>query len=241
MIDLTGGIIMKRLRLGLIILLTLSLTGCIKEYTANEQQSDATAEYFASLLLENDKNYTQDLIAENDLTNATPTEKPEGAADAVTTPKSDTKVEVAQDVTPVPKEYSIAEIIGNTDFVFDYSGFEIADTYPKDSESAYFTLTPNKGNQFLVVSFKITNDSNKKQTLDLSKADIQYLLSIGGDNEYEPLFTLLENDLRYLNITLAKGKSEKVLLVFEIAKDIKISDMSLSISKNDKSGTIKIK
>jgi len=234
---------MKRLRLGFIILITLSLTGCIQKYTANEQESDAAAEYFADIILENDKNYDQELIAESDLTTSTSIESAEGTGDTATseTTQSDTNTNTAQEPTPIQKEYSMEDIIGKSDFVIDYSGFEVADAYPKDSASKYFTLTPNKGNQFLVVTFSITNDSNKKQTLDLSKSDIQYLLSIGGDNKYEPLFTVLENDMRYLNITLAKGKTKEIILVFEIAKDINTSDMSLSISKGEKSKTIEIK
>ncbi|MGB4659254.1 MAG: DUF4352 domain-containing protein [Mobilitalea sp.] len=238
---------MKRLRLGLLILLTLSLTGCIQKYSANEQQSDAAAEYFADLLLESDKNYDQSLIAETDLTTDMSIEEVEeeagGEADPITTEaiQSDTNVNTAQDITPVQKEYSIAEIVGNTDFVIDYSGFEVAYDYPEDSENAYFTMTPNKGNQFLFISFTITNNSSKKQTLDFNKADINYLLSIGKNNQYEPLFTVLENDMHYLKVTLEKGKSKEVLLAFEIPNDINISNMSLEIFKNDKTKIIEIK
>jgi hypothetical protein len=58
---------------------------------------------------------------------------------------------------------------------------------------------------------------------------------------YKPLLTLLENDLQYIDITIEAGKTETVLLVFEVSKDVEISEINLIALKDERTEIIEIK
>jgi hypothetical protein len=93
----------------------------------------------------------------------------------------------------------------------------------------------------LVASFTATNKKKSKNTLNLSKEEVLYQLDINVGTVYKPQFTLLENDLQYIDLAFKGGESKTVLLVFEISKEADISNINLIISKEDRSEIIEIK
>jgi len=233
---------MKRLRLIIIICFMLSLTGCIQEYSAAEQQNDAVAEYMAGLLLKYDEDYEQGLTkmseiqvesTTTDMDIDTPT--PTADQDDDSTVNSDGPEVVTQ------KDYTLTEVIGEKDFDIQFTGYQITDTYPEDIESTYFSLTPRVGNQLLVASFSVLNNTGSEKALNLSKAKIIYQLDINVGTIYKPSLTLLENDLQYIDIAIKGGKTKTVLLIFEVSKDKDIAEINLVISKDNKSEIIKVK
>lgn len=233
---------MKKLSLLIIILFTLSLTGCIKKYELSEQQSDATAEYMAGLLLKYDKNYEPHLTPLDELTKVSEAPKVTEAITATPTPAQEATTENSDSgVEAVAKEYTLSEVIGVSDIEILYSGYKICESYPEDATSAYFSLTPAEGNQLLVASFSIKNQSNKEKVLDLSNSGELYQLDINVGTVYKPSLTLLKNNLQYIDITIGAGKTETALLIFEVSKDTDISDINLITSKEDRTEIIEIK
>ena len=233
---------MKRFGLIIIICFMLSLTGCIQEYSAAEQQNDAVAEYMAGLLLKYDEDYEQGLTpmneipVENTTTDmGTDTPTPTIAPEDDSTINSDGKEVVTQ------KEYTLTEVIGEKDFDIQFKGYQITETYPEDIESTYFSLTPREGNQLLVTSFSVLNNTDSEKTLNLSKAKIIYQLDINVGTVYKPSLTLLENDLQYIDMAIKGGKTKTVLLIFEVSKDKDITEINLIISKDNKSEIIEVK
>jgi len=93
----------------------------------------------------------------------------------------------------------------------------------------------------LVASFLAKNISDKEKTLNLSNSKVLYQLDINVGTVYKPLLTLLENDLQYIDITIGAGKNKTVLLVFEVSKDIDISNINLIASKDDRTEIIEFK
>lgn len=231
---------MKRARILIVLLLIFSLTGCIKEYNYTEEQSDSAAEYMAGKLLEQDDDYDEALIPIEEIsTEPIVTDIP--TTDSTQNTDAVPAVTGTAEVTETKKEYTLSEVIGNENFDLKYEGYDITDNYPDDSNNTYFTVTPGKGNQLAIVTFILKNKTEKKKTLNLTKADIQFQLDINGDKVYEPSLSLIENDLQYIDITL-KGKEKKqVLLVFEIKKEKEISDISLTASQGKKSMAIVMK
>lgn len=239
-----GDLEMKRLKMIIVLLLSLTLTGCIQKYTVTDEKSDAYAEYMAGLLLKYDKGYEQSLIPEQELTEGdqtdtvaegnTPTPVPEGTTDT-------TGDNTAQSDSAASNEASLTEVVGLEGFEVKYTGYKLADTYPEDTDAAGFTLTPRQGYQLLVTEFSVKNTSGKKKELNLIDTNITYQLDINVGTVYKPLLTLLQNDLQYIDITIDKGKSENVLLVFEVSKDTDMSNVNLIVSNNDKSNIIGIK
>jgi len=234
---------MKRLRLLPILLLLFGLTGCIKEYTLKEEQSDAVAEYMAGKLLEYEDTYEQDLVLEDELMEAGQEDSaqiisPTAVAENPSSDSNNTEGTIEE--TDASIDYSLAEVIGVEDFDIQYKGYTVTETYPEDSDSTYFSLTARKGNQLLAVAFDLKNTTKSKKTLNLSKSKVLYQLDINVDTIYKPSLTLLENDLQYIDISVAGGKTEQVLLIFEVAKTTDLSDVNLIVSKDKKTKIIKI-
>lgn len=239
---------MKKLRLVIIILFMFLLTGCIKEYNLSEENSDIAAEYMAGLLLKYDKNYEagltslDDIQAENKASETNSSDSSE--ADVVSpTPAvvEDTDVNTS-DVTASPeKNYTLTEVIGEEDFDIQYSSYKICASYPEDSTDGYFSLTPREGNQLLVTTFTVKNISGSEKNLDISNSQIKYQLDINVGTMYEPLFSLLENDLHYFDMTIGAGDTKTALLVFEISGGTDITSVNLIVSKGDKSEIIEAK
>lgn len=245
-----GELPMKKIMLVIIILLMLPLTGCIKKYNLTQEQSDEVAEYMAGLVLAYDTGYDQELTPLEDLageeTNsdaipdidseiATPTPIPTVAANDITPQVTDTGADGTNDT------YTLSEVIGKDNFEINYKDYEIVDTYPKDSEDAYFTLTPRAGYRLLVITFTVKNTTESSETLSLSDEKIKYQLDVNDDVSCSPLFTLLENDLRYIDVVIGSGKTKSGFLVFEVSADTDITNINLFVSKNDKSGEVVIK
>jgi len=234
---------MKRLRLLVTILFMLSLTGCIQEYKLTDQQSDATAEYMAGLLLKYDKEYEPHLTPREQLTTKENANSEVSDANTATpTPVQEEAItENVDNEGEANKDYTLSEVIGEDDIEMQYSGYEICETYPEDTTNAYFSLDPVEGKQFLVTSFLAKNLSDKEKTLTLRDSQVQYQLDINVGTIHKPILTLLVNDLHNIDIVIGAGKTETVLLVFEVSKDIDITDINLIASKDDRIEIIEIK
>jgi len=237
---------MKKLRLLIIIFFMLSLTGCIQEYKLTEQQSDATAEHMAALLLKYDEDYEPHLTPLDQLNEEVSETSGENGVNTTTvtpTPALDEVITENEDSegAKVTKEYTLTEVIGETDIEIQYSNYKICESYPEDTTNAYFSLTPVGGKQLLVASFLAKNISDQEKTLNLSNSKVLYQLDINVGTVYKPLLTLLENDLQYIDITIGAGKNKTVLLVFEVSMDIDISNINLIASKDDRTEIIEFK
>jgi len=224
----------------------LSLTGCIQEYKLTELKGDATAEYMAALLLKYDEDYEPHLTPIDQLNEEVSETLGENNANTTTvtpTPFLEEAITENEDSegAKVTKEYTLTEVIGEPDIEIQYSNYKICESYPEDTTNAYFSLTPVEGNQLLVASFLAKNISDKEKTLNLSNSKVLYQLDINVGTVYKPLLTLLENDLQYIDITIGAGKNKTVLLVFEVSKDIDISNINLIASKDDRTEIIEFK
>lgn len=235
---------MKRARILIMVLLMFSLTGCIKKYNYTEEQSDSAAEYMAGKLLESDSNYEQDLLPMEEVTekvSPTVSVTPTPSTPAENTDSAANSTESGTKTTASNKEYTLSEVIDTKNFDLKYTGYVITDSYPEDSTETYFTVSPRQGNQLAVISFALKNKTDKKKTLNLTKADIQFKLDINAGELYGPSLSLIENDLQYIDISLKGGEEKPVLLIFEIKKDSNITDINLTVSQGDKSANIVIK
>lgn len=230
---------MKRLKLAIIILLVLSLSGCVKETKISEKQSDAVAEYAAGLILKYDRDYDQELSSQDELSN-NGSNSTAITAPAQNSTQGTTVTGTAGNNTDI-KTYNLTDVIGKKDFSIDYKNYKLVKCYPEDSDHAYFTLEPRDGYQLMVVSFKVKNTSKSDNKLSLSEDDINYSLSVNGKKGYEPLLTLLENDLKYIDMTIGGGKTKNAILIFEVSKNDKLSNVSLEVSQGDKSTTVVMK
>lgn len=240
---------MKRLLIMIICFLGVALTGCMKDYPLTEAQTDIVAEYMASRLLENDKQYTPSLISYQEIEEIKnipleddilpkPTEIPEVEDDDINdnTPTDTSDSDLSDNI-----QYTLSEVIGDPNFDIQYTGYQLADTYPEDESNLVFSVDPRFGYQLLVANFTIENISNTDNTIDLSKTSIQYQLDINVGTIYKPELALLENNLRYIKYDIKSGAKIPAVLIFEVNKDIDMADINLIVSRDARTEIIEIK
>lgn len=220
---------MKRLSIVLILLISISLTGCMKQYNLSDKQDDAVAEYAAGLLLDNDKDYKQELIPIDQMGAGNPTAAASNTDNITPT------------VAPSVSNYTLSEVIADKNFDIQYKDYLLTNTYPKDADSASFSLEARDGYQLLVMSFELKNVSDKDKMLNLNDQKIQYQLQLNNGTNLDPILTFLENDLHYLKMTVKGSDTIETLLVFEIPKDSDISNMKFIMTKDKRSSLIEIK
>lgn len=233
---------MKKI-IGIVIVCMFLLTGCMQRSVVAEKQGDMIVEYMAGMLLKRDKNYQSVLIQpekdEEVIDNII--EINDKSSDKNISTKKQNRVENTMSTKKYSSNSSLSEVIGTKDFDIQYMSYKIYDTYPEDIATTYFSLTPRKGYQLLVTSFSVQNITKDELSLDLSSAKINYLLDINVGTMYKPLLTLLENDLQYKEIKLKAGENESVLLIFEVSKELDMSNINLIVSKENKTEIVGIK
>ena len=235
---------MKRLKYAIIIFIMLSLTGCVKKYTITEEQNDAIAEYVAGVILENDKDYDQELVSSDE---SEDNNSEDIAGDITQVPANDSSGNTSGEsepsggaINPSSNLYSLTQVIGASDFQINYKSYEFMNTY---SSNEYFELNPSENHKLLVITFEIENASKEKQVLNLIKdTDIEYKLYINSTaDDTQRLLTFLENDLKYIKMSFDAGETKKALLIFEVPSSTKVSSMELVVTNGEKSTTVKLK
>ncbi len=237
---------MKNISLVIILILILSLTGCIKEYTYTEEQTDIYGEYIAGTLLASDENYNSKLISFDDIKEKegvesilTPTPIPTPTSThASPIPTPTWEGSFGEDDTNNIEDYTLNEVIALESFNVQYNGYKLQETYPENFMDAYFSITPSAGKQLLVLSFIVENTSNKESDINLVQPKVNYEIHVGNSNIHKPMLTLLENDLQYIDLIMDAGERETALLIFEVSNDIDMDDVKLGLSKDDKAMTM---
>lgn len=237
---------MKRLKLILILVILLSFTGCIQEYKYTEEESNAIAEYMAGRLLAEDHRYGQELTALDELT-PEPGSKDKFVHTVVTgntVSTNDQSINFKGDKktdSGTEKGNNLSSILGGKYFDVKYKSHELAEIYPNEEKNPYFSLTARTGYRLLVVLFTVSNKTDQEREFNLSNTDVDYQLDADESTVYKPQFTLLENDLRYIDVKVGPNKSTEALLVFEISKQIDVSNMKLTVTRDKSTSTVKIK
>jgi hypothetical protein len=219
----------------------------MKDYPLNEAQTDIVAEYMASRLLENEKKFTPSLISYyevleidkltlDDKILPEPTEIPLESDDNIANSDDTSTPDSPSDI-----QYTLSEVIGEADFDIKYTGYQLASTYPEDESNLVFSVDPRAGYQLLVVDFTIENIADTDKIIDLSKATILYQLDINVGTIYKPQFALLENNLQYIKLNVRSGEKIPAVLIFEVTKDIDMSDINLIVSRDARTEIIEIK
>ncbi len=239
---------MRKLFFLLMAICGVMLTGCAQLVQLNDQESDVLAEYMAGTMLRHDGNYKEALIYPE----TTETEETDTAEAALTentiettettdnTATADASARMPGAVTPPAGTQngtitSLANIFKSPfkgNFNITCSNYKFYDSYP--DENNLFTLEAAKDKKLLAIAFNVKNITKKAKTLDLKYDNLTYQLTNNEDIVYYPMMTLLDNDIQYINLDIAAGKTQKAVVLFDVPKNIDMSDMMLTISYEDK-------
>ena len=219
----------------------LSLTGCADIKNLSEEQENEIAEYAAGVLLQNSDKYPYRLITkkEKEVTE-TPTPMPatptSAAAQASDAPQESQPEQTAAAPEDSKKEVSLDDLYHLKDVSILYTSYRLADKYGSSQ------IRAEQGKKLLVAEFSLKNNSGaKKKGKLIDRRKITYQLNVDGTT-YSPQISLLENQLDYLETVIAKGKSQKAVLVFQVDKNAtNASSIDLSIEEGNNKTSVKMK
>ncbi len=221
----------------------LSLTGCADIKNLSEEQENEIAEYAAGVLLQNSDKYPYRLITkkEKEVTE-TPTPMPatptptSAAAQASDAPQESQPEQTAAAPEDSKKEVSLDDLYHLKDVSILYTSYRLADKYGSSQ------IRAEQGKKLLVAEFSLKNNSGAKKKVKLiDRRKITYQLNVDGTT-YSPQISLLENQLDYLETVIAKGKSQKAVLVFQVDKNATTaSSIDLSIEEGNNKTSVKMK
>lgn len=216
------------------LIFSVSLSGCSKTDKYSEANYDVIASYIAHAVIKNDKNMAYKLIdmeipvKEEEPLIPEPTSIPEESSDPVKEPDE-------SEVPPEKPEVKLGTVLGaDNSFDIDYVGYDVKDDL---GSSDYFSLSPDAGKKFGVVTFKITNNSDVKKSISLLPDGIRYILKCDGE-EIRSLSTVLDNDIHYFEGQIAAHKSKNVILIFQITDGTKSLEINITSGAGTYSHTI---
>ncbi len=221
----------------------LSLTGCADIKNLSEEQENEIAEYAAGVLLQNSDKYPYRLITkeEKEVTE-TPTPMPaaptktSAAAQASDAPQESQPEQTKDAPEDTKKEVSLDDLYHLKGVSISYTSYRLTDKYGSSQ------IRAEQGKKLLVAEFSLKNNSGAKKRVKLiDRRKITYQLNVDGTT-YSPQISLLANQLDYLETAIAKGKSQKAVLVFQVDKNAaNASSIDLSIEEGDNKTSVKMK
>ena len=126
--------------------------------------------------------------------------------------------ENAGDAVPVP-EISIAEAIDIPEFDVEYTGFDVAVSYPDSSmsDNIIMGMTAAQGDRLLIVHFLVSNRSDQDMECDVLSVKPQFRLRVNGERRTLQQ-TILENDLSKYSSVIPAGDSADTVLICEMSE-----------------------
>lgn len=225
--------------------MVLVLTGCGGDFpNMTQEEEQIIGEYAANILLRYDANnrsrlVSREEVAERDaeLSQKEEQQTPEQTQTGMDPVEDTPVIEIGEEPTSGVTIGSLEEFYGLPEGVkITYQGNEIHSSYSQAAEeNDYFALDASEGKKLLVLKFKIENQSQAEQSIDLLSRSIIIRTTVNGNNDYNVLTTMLMNDMSTYVGTVTAGEGVDVVLLAEVDSDISDSITTLSINLKDDS------
>lgn len=217
------------------------LTGCTQVPDLSNVDNNLAAQYVADTLLKYDKNYDDSLDYDHSILWATPTPAPTPTPVPTPTqmPSSDEQESAGGDgasVTNTMKSVSLSDVFGVQGVKVKAGAYRVKSSYG----SAYASYTAKKGNKLVVVNFTVSNTAAKSKKVNFSEKKIAAELISGEKSLGSPLLTIIEGDLQTFNEKIDAGKKKQGILIFEVAKSVKLSDVKLHFVKGSEEAVVSL-
>ena len=253
-IDRDGGDAMKK-KICLLAIMSVSimlLSACSSTKTLKEEDNAIIAQYIAGSVLKYDTYYTDGLVyayqrppadgtAAVDTVQTDKLSDKEDYTNKVIKAEDTTKVENSTSNEEVKETYSkLSDIYKNKNLRVDYKKYTTTTSYTGDYSEQAFNVEAKPGNQLVILEFKIKNSSKNKQAINLIRSGITYELKV-GEEVYYPILSIVSNDIQQFNSTIAAGKSKNAVLIFEVPKESKLNNTTLTVTNVDKVSLVTVK
>lgn len=210
------------------------LGGCGNDISYSDETRDLVAEYAAGQILKNNPGYRDGLKDEKvssdavssdgastteaagrdgdsseTVSSAASTESDSASADSTS---GDARTpDTTADLSVLYEKYNLSVV---------YTGFSFVKKYD-DDDPITSTVTPDDGDRILEVDFDIASTESGDNKVNLIDKNYTYTLGTADGKRYDPMLTLLSDDLSTCKETMKGGEKKKAVLLFEVPADLK--------------------
>lgn len=227
------------------------MTGCGSTMPdLTQEEMNLISEYAVGVLLKYDKYHSSRLVdttayetADNTAQEEEPEEISQDEPDKEETSVNDTEVvDVSQDEEIIAVPATIEEYYGIQDFTFQYTGYELDQNYPPDTEGGnlFFAMDATEGTQLLVLKFMATNTSSVDQTLNMLERGARFRVSVNGESSRGALATMLLNDMQTYDEVVPAGSGVELVSIVEVPQSVPIDTIEFVLRGNEQNAVLKL-
>lgn len=230
----------------------ICMTGCgsiMPDLT--EEETEIISEYASGVLLKYDRVYRSRLMdmseyeeeenkkAERERQEAAEAE--ESASEEESTSNGTKVIDASQDEeTPAPPA-TIEEYYGIENFTFQYSGYELVESYPSNTEEEiFFAMDATEGMQLLVLKFTVSNAGAAEQEIDMLGYGARFKVSVNGSSSENALSTMLLNDLQTYKGVVPAGSGVELVSIVEVPQSTAIETIDFVLRGAEGSAVINL-
>lgn len=211
--------------------LSVVLSGCAYQVTElEEDEQEEVAAYCAKVVAKHNENNGKGLVklavSEDDEESEDDTSS-EASEDTSSSSESATSED---DSATENETVSLSRAIGIKGIRFSFRDAKTSGSY--ESNDVY-DLSPDAGNELLVIRVRAKNTGKKDIKLDMTTKDLKFTASY-GDQSANADMTLLMNDLTTFQGTIKAGKSRDLVVLFQFPKGTVKDTSKLSYTVTDK-------
>ena len=212
----------------LIAFLSLSLTGCgliPSLYSMTDEEEDQIVSYASKVVskyntLQGDgitRVYSSDYEKEEDKTEETTDDIAEEE------PTSQGETDVVEDTT---KYVTLDAALEQPGISFSYQGLNVSSSYV---EGDYLSLTPDKGYDYLIMQFQLTNTNAEETMIDILSKHPAFTVTVDGATVAKNEQTILLMDLATYQSTIEAGGTANAVLLFQVPTGSASSESSVAL------------
>lgn len=218
-----------------------------------EEETEIISEYAAGVLLKYDRVYSSRLMDASEFEEEENKKAEwEAAASVQETAEEEVPEESVADTTEVidasqdtevaAVPSTIEEFYGIQDITFQYTGYELTQSYPSGTEgdAVFFAMDATEGTQLLVLKFTAANGSAADQTLDMIGSGAKFKVSVNGASGENALSTMLLNDMQTYKDVIPAGASTELVSIVEVPQSVTVETIDFILRGEAGSAVIKL-
>lgn len=147
--------------------------------------------------------------------------------------------ESAGEVVTTP-QLAVADFFAEHSFSIDYSSYTLCQSYPEGGgEDFFMAMDATPGKKLCIVKFNVSNITSSEQSLDMYAKRGRFSLKLDDGSVVKAQSTLLMDDLSSYTGTIPAGKTEQMVLVFEVSDTLsQIGSMQLIMNNESGENTL---
>lgn len=230
---------------------SLLMTGCGAMPDLTQEETELISEYAVGVLLKYDKSHGSRLVdtsaydkaEEEPALEELPSEPIPEEEETEALPDTTEIMDVSQDEEGTePQISSVEEYYGIPNVAIQYTGYELAASYPSlsEEEDLFFSMDATPGTQLLVLKFSALNTGNEDQSMNMLQYGARFRVSVNGEASKGALATMLLNDMQTYDGVIPAGSSVELVSIVEVPQDISIESIDFILQGKEEKATLRL-